>query len=168
MKCIAITFDDGRSDNYFLAKQIMDKYQFQGTVFITTGFIDGTWRDSAVLKSPTRPLTKDEIKELHKSGWEIGLHGDTHQTQVEDMRIALRKLRLWDIDNCNWGISIPNSSTDELEIAALFASEYGKEIAYIRRGRRCDTSKFKNRVLYALYSVLMKTVARLPCIFMPR
>lgn len=154
MKYIAFTFDDGRSDNYLLAKQIMDKYQFCGTVYVTTGFIDGTWEGKDVLKSPTRPLTVDEIKELHASGWEIGLHGDKHQTQVDDMRTALDKLQLWGIENDDWGISVPNSDTDETEVATILASDYGKKITYIRRGRKCNTSQLKNRVLYVLYSVL--------------
>lgn len=154
MKYIAFTFDDGRSDNYLLAKQIMDKYQFCGTVYVTTGFIDGTWEGKDVLKSPTRPLTVDEIKELHASGWEIGLHGDKHQTQVDDMRTALDKLQLWGIENGNWGISVPNSDTNETEVATILASDYGGKIAYIRRGRKCDTSQLKNKVLYVLYSVL--------------
>lgn len=154
MKYIAFTFDDGRSDNYLLAKRIMDKYQFCGTVYITTGFIDGTWKESDILKSPTRPLTAKEINALHASGWEIGLHGDKHKTQIEDMQIALEKLLSWGIANCGWGISVPNSSASEAEVKALLESTYGKKTVYIRRGRKCDTSKLKNKVLYALYSIL--------------
>lgn len=154
MKYIAITFDDGRSDNYLLAKQIMDKYQLKGTVYITTGFVDGTWQDKDVLKSPTRALTVDEIKKLYDSGWEIGLHGDKHQTSVDDMQNALYKLQSWGIENKYWSVSVPNSDANESEIAALYASGYGDEIAYIRRGRKCDTSKLSNKVLYVLYSVL--------------
>lgn len=154
MKYIAFTFDDGRSDNYLLAKRIMDKYQFSGTVYITTGFIDGTWEDNDVLQSPTRPLTVEEINGLHSSGWEIGLHGDKHKTQKDDMRIALDKLQSWGITNDCWGISVPNSSASETEINALLESEYGKKIVYIRRGRKCNTAKLKNKVLYVLYSVL--------------
>lgn len=154
MKHVAITFDDGRSDNYLLAKQIMDKHQLRGTVYITTGFIDGTWEEKEVLKSPTRPLTITEIVDLYDSGWEIGLHGDKHQTQVDDMRVALDKLQLWGIEYKKWGISIPNSATSETEIESIFASEYGEKISYVRRGRRCDTALLKNKVLYGLYSVL--------------
>lgn len=154
MKHVAITFDDGRSDNYLLAKEIMDRYQFRGTVYVTTGFIDGTWKEKEVLKSPTRPLSVAEIKNLHEAGWEIGLHGDKHQLQVEDMRTALQKLQLWGIENPCWGVSAPNSKGEEAEIAAMLASEYGTQIAYIRRGRKCDTTKLKNRVLYAAYSLL--------------
>lgn len=154
MKYIAFTFDDGRSDNYLLAKQIMDKYQFSGTVYVTTGFIDDTWENKGVLQSPTRPLTVEEINELHSSGWEIGLHGDKHKTQKDDMRTALDKLQSWGITNDCWGISVPNSNASETEINALLESEYGKKIAYIRRGRKCNTAQLKNRVLYVLYSVL--------------
>ena len=67
MKFIAFTFDDGRSDNYLLAKQIMDNYNFRGTVYVTTGFIDGTWEGQDILQSPTRPLTVEEINGLHSS-----------------------------------------------------------------------------------------------------
>ena len=159
MKYIAFTFDDGRSDNYLLAKRIMDKYQFSGTVYITTGFIDGTWEDNDVLQSPTRPLTVEEINGLHSSGWEIGLHGDKHKNQKDDMRNALDKLQSWGIINDCWGISVPNSSASETEINALLESEYGKKIVYIRRGRKCNTAKLKNKVLYVLYSVLKSKLA---------
>lgn len=159
MKFIALTFDDGRSDNYLLAKRVMDKYHFRGTVYVTTGFIDGTWEGQDILQSPTRPLTVEEINRLYSSGWEIGLHGDKHKTQKDDMRTALEKLQLWGITDCNWGISIPNSSTSETEINTLLESEYGKKIVYIRRGRKCNTAKFKNKVLYVLYSVLKSELA---------
>ena len=59
MKYIAITFDDGRSDNYSQAKRIMDKHKLKGTVYITTGFIDGTWEEKDVLQSPSHPLLVD-------------------------------------------------------------------------------------------------------------
>ena len=154
MKYAAFTFDDGRSDNYSLVKHIMESYRFRGTVYITTGFIDGTWVEKDVLRSPSDPLTVDEIKALYDSGWEIGLHGDKHQTTVADMRSALEKLQQWGIQNDSWGISIPNSRVSETEINALFESDYGEKIAYIRRGRACDTVKLKNKVLYGLSSVL--------------
>lgn len=153
MKYVAITFDDGRSDNYLLAKEIMDSCQFRGTVYVTTGFIDGTWKEKDVLKSPSRPLTADEIKKLHEAGWEIGLHGDRHEMQTADMQTALRKLGDWEIENRFWGVSAPNSNGEEAEIAALLAGEAGAEITYVRRGRKCDTKKLKNRALYGAYSV---------------
>lgn len=154
MKFLAFTFDDGRSDNCLSAKPIMDKYNLRGTVYITTGFIDGTWEGKDILQSPTRPLTVEEIKELYSAGWEIGLHGDKHQTQADDMRTALNKLQAWGIENCEWGISVPNSKAAESEINNITESEYGDKIKYIRRGRGCNTAQLKNKILYVLYSVL--------------
>lgn len=154
MKYIAITFDDGRSDNYMLAKVIMDKYHLRGTVYITTGFVDGTWIGKNVLKSPTRALSVDEVLLLYHSGWEIGLHGDKHQTQVDDMCTALKKLLSWGVCNSRWGISVPNSVTEEAEVVRILKSEYGNKIAYIRRGRKCNTLKFSNKLLYLTYSCL--------------
>ena len=159
MKYVVLTFDDGRSDNYLTAKQIMDRYGLQGTVYVTTGFIDGTWDEKAVLQSPTRALTVDEIKELYASGWEIGLHGDKHKTQIEDMQTALNKLQSWGIANDTWGISVPNSSATDAEVNALLKNKIGKKIVYVRRGRKCNTTKLKNKVLYVLYSTLKSKLA---------
>lgn len=153
MKYIAITFDDGRSDNYSVAKQVMDKYNIKGSIYITTGFIDNTWKEKSILQSPTRALTFQEIKILKKEGWEIGLHGDKHKAQVDDMKIALEKLKLWGISNDVWGLSVPNSNVTEKEIKEILESEYGKEILYIRHGRRCNTSRIKYQILFVMYSI---------------
>lgn len=153
MKYISITFDDGRSDNYTIAKQIMDKYNLKGTVYITTGFIDNTWEDSDILESPTRPLNIDEIKKMKNCGWEIGLHGDKHKTEVEDTKNSLNKLKEWGIDNNKWGMSIPNSSTSEEEVKEIFEKNFNNKIVYIRRGRNCNTKSIKYKILFILYSI---------------
>lgn len=151
---VALTFDDGRFDNWQNAMPIMEKYGFKGTVYITTGFIDKTWDGYKVLESPTRPLSINEILELDKNGWEIGLHGDKHITQVDDMQVAYQKLRSWGISSAMLGISVPNSVTDEGEVKKIIESQYGNKICYVRRGRRCDTTKMSNKILYAIYSFL--------------
>lgn len=153
MKYIVLTFDDGRSDNYLHAKRIMERYGLTGTVYVTTGFIDGTWKGSSVLKSPSRPLCIEEILRLKNSGWEIGLHGDKHLTCVEDMAVSMEKLISWGIDNPAWGFSVPNSKVEEKRISEILNSPHGARIGYVRRGRKCDTSKFVNRLLYGIYSV---------------
>lgn len=152
MKYVAITFDDGRSDNYDFAKPIMDAHGLRGTVYITTGFIDGTWPEKDVLQSPTKPLQIEQILQLHRAGWEIGLHGDQHQMQVEDTRTAMEKLQAWGIENTHWGISMPNSRAEQTQLQQILCCDYAERIAYIRRGRMCDTSKLSNKVFFALYT----------------
>lgn len=159
MISVAITFDDGRSDNWLIAKPIMEKYDLCGTVYVTTGYIDGTWDDFEILTSPSRPLTKNEIIELEKAGWEIGLHGDKHRTQVDDMRIAYQKLKDWGVKEPGFGISLPDSLADEKEISRIMNSEYGDDILYIRRGRRCDTSRLLIRIYYVLYTLVRSKTA---------
>lgn len=152
MVSVVLTFDDGRSDNFLTAKPIMDKYGFCGTVYITTGFVDGTWQEQSVLDSPTEPLNVEQIRDLQCSGWEIGLHGDKHQTDVSDMGTALKKLNLWGLSTEKMGCSVPNSKVEEREIQRIYGSDYGDKIAYIRRGRNRDTKKLSSRVLYGLYT----------------
>ena len=44
MKYVSFTFDDGRRDNFTCAYPVMKKYGIPGTLFCTTGYIDGTWQ----------------------------------------------------------------------------------------------------------------------------
>ena len=44
MKYVSFTFDDGRRDNFTYAYPVMKKYGIPGTLFCTTGYIDGTWQ----------------------------------------------------------------------------------------------------------------------------
>jgi len=150
MKYIVFTFEDGRADNYTIAKNIMDNYGFKGTIFITTGFIDGTWKDNDVLMSPSRPLTIDEIKKLKNNGWEIGLHGDKHQSTIHDMSECSKKLINWKIKEEHFGVSIPNSDATNAEVLSLFKNN---NVKYVRRGRKTDVTKIKNKLLYAIYTI---------------
>lgn len=148
---IAITFDDGRSDNLLVAKPIMDKYDLVGTVFITTGYVDGTWKESDMLFSPTRPLTVDEIKTLDMGGWEIGLHGDKHLSTPNDYAVAVEKMNSWLNDKRNYGMSLPNSRASQDEIRKLWEA-HGDTLKYIRGGRAANTRNAYYIFLYALYT----------------
>lgn len=66
-KPFALTFDDGYADNYSKAFQIAKKYGFTGTVFMVSGWIGGEGY-----------LTKDQICEMSKAGWQIEAHTVSH------------------------------------------------------------------------------------------
>lgn len=66
-KPVLLTFDDGYSDNYTLAMPLLRRYHFPAVAFISPGMI-GT----------PGYLTWDQVKELHKSSWDILPHGMTH------------------------------------------------------------------------------------------
>ena len=62
-RTVAITFDDGRENNFTNAYPILKKYGFTATFFVIPGHCD--W---------TGYLTKTQIKELSDNGFEIGSH----------------------------------------------------------------------------------------------
>jgi len=66
-KPIVITFDDGYRDNFTNAFPIMQKYNFPGTVFMVSSYIDGDGF-----------LTTDQLKQLQTAGWTIGGHTENH------------------------------------------------------------------------------------------
>lgn len=82
-KPIVITFDDGYSDNFTNAFPIMRKYNFPGTVFMVSGYIDGEGF-----------LTSDQLLQLQAAGWTIGGHSQNHEnlSKVSD-EIAAQELK---------------------------------------------------------------------------
>ena len=66
-KPFVLTFDDGYSDNYSNAFRIAGKYGFTGTIFMVTGWIDGEGY-----------LTKEQLLEMSKAGWQIEAHTVSH------------------------------------------------------------------------------------------
>lgn len=76
MKYVVFTFDDGRRDNYTYAYPVMKKYGITGTLFCTTGYIDGTWQKDKSWHSAGEAIHVYELKELQQEGWELVLHGD--------------------------------------------------------------------------------------------
>ncbi len=74
-KPVLITFDGGYA-SLMEAKAIMDKYGFRGNLFISRDTLEGAKGNPRKKgNSPTHPslLTSLQIRELLKSGWEIGI-----------------------------------------------------------------------------------------------
>lgn len=102
-KAVLLTFDDGYADFYRVAWPLARKYGLKLNLFLTTGLVDrpemlfmvrqgyrfcrpeeagefpAPWRDHA-RRFPElwRPLTWEEVRELHEAGVSLGLHGHTH------------------------------------------------------------------------------------------
>jgi len=69
---VTFAFDDGCVTTYTKAFPILRKYNYVGTVFVITGFVD-------------KPgyLSQKELLELAEQGWEIGSHTVTHPNLTE-------------------------------------------------------------------------------------
>ena len=66
-KPIILTFDDGSETVYTDAFPIMQNYGFTGTVYIVYNYVGASLY-----------LDRDQIRELHDAGWEIGSHSLSH------------------------------------------------------------------------------------------
>lgn len=152
MKYVSFTFDDGRRDNFTYAYPVMKKYGITGTLFCTTGYIDGTWQKDESWLSAGEAIRIDELKELQQNGWELALHGDKHTTEVEDLKCASQKMAQWGFQNRPIGFSMPNSNIAKEKLDAVIDTYLGSELLYIRAGRRINTKSFSARALYTLYT----------------
>jgi peptidoglycan/xylan/chitin deacetylase (PgdA/CDA1 family) len=71
---VALTFDDGYVDNLDVLVPILNEYSATATVFVVSSWFG---KDHPVTPWE-RILTSDEVRELHRSGIEIGSHTRTH------------------------------------------------------------------------------------------
>ena len=91
-KSVVLTFDDGYTDNFDVARPILQKYGFKGTFFIISGKI-----------GESEYMNEAQIRELAKAGNEIGSHSVSHpdlanlsdakvKTEVEKSKADLEAL----------------------------------------------------------------------------
>jgi peptidoglycan/xylan/chitin deacetylase (PgdA/CDA1 family) len=77
---LAITFDDGYRDNYENAAPVLERLSLPATFFIVTGWMDTQivpwWDEELGIRHPW--MTWDQVRSLHRRGFEIGAHTQTH------------------------------------------------------------------------------------------
>jgi peptidoglycan/xylan/chitin deacetylase (PgdA/CDA1 family) len=77
---LAITFDDGYRDNFENAAPVLERLSLPATFFVVTQWM-GTdvvpfWDVELGVRHPW--MTWDDVRELHRRGFEIGAHTRTH------------------------------------------------------------------------------------------
>ncbi len=76
---VVLTFDDGFADFYEEALPILKHYGFPATLYVATGFVNGTSRWLHHEGEADRPmLTWEQLREISASGIECGGHSHTH------------------------------------------------------------------------------------------
>lgn len=77
---LSITFDDGYLDNFEKAAPVLEQLGLPATFFVATGFI-GTdnvaWWDRELPDVP-KWMDWDQVRNLHRRGFQIGCHTVTH------------------------------------------------------------------------------------------
>jgi peptidoglycan/xylan/chitin deacetylase (PgdA/CDA1 family) len=135
-----ITFDDGYRSVLELAKPILDRYGFQGTLYVPAAWPD----DSRPMRWPgidrwlgtpheeeMRSLTWSELRMLYSEGWEIGSHTLTHARlpTVDDAALAREladsKTRIeGELAGACTSLAYPYGSVDARVIDATRAAGY--------------------------------------------
>lgn len=78
-KTIVITFDDGLADFYLAALPILQDYGFPATLYITTGYVEGSSQWLAPVGEGERTMMSwAQIAELPAYGIECGAHTHSH------------------------------------------------------------------------------------------
>jgi peptidoglycan/xylan/chitin deacetylase (PgdA/CDA1 family) len=86
IKSVGITFDDGYEDNYVHALPLLRQFGFTATVFVVTDAIGGVNDfDMSLGAAPARMLRPEQIRELHRHGFQIGSHSCSHPPSLIDL-----------------------------------------------------------------------------------
>ncbi|MEU4267386.1 polysaccharide deacetylase family protein [Streptomyces sp. NPDC026092] len=93
---VLITFDDGYEGVHRHALPVLAKHGFASTVFVSTGWLRGTYDEGEALDTM---LDWDQVRELVAAGAEIGGHSHSHPQldQVDDRRLWYETLRCKEI-----------------------------------------------------------------------
>ncbi|HTI14607.1 MAG TPA: polysaccharide deacetylase family protein [Dictyobacter sp.] len=76
---VVITFDDGFADFFTNALPVLQYYDFSATLYIASGYINGTSRWLSHENETTRPmLTWEQLREISTYGIECGAHSHRH------------------------------------------------------------------------------------------
>jgi peptidoglycan/xylan/chitin deacetylase (PgdA/CDA1 family) len=87
-KTVAITFDDGYRSVIELARPILDRHGFPGTVFVPTSHVDTgkpmAWDGidhwlGGPHEAELMPMSWQQLRSLADDGWEIGSHTLSHR-----------------------------------------------------------------------------------------
>ena len=138
---VAISFDDGRKDNLAVIQELLLPHNIPVTLYVTTGFIDGTCpRD----KLPTykKAMCIDDVVWLSQQpNVEIGLHGDMHMNEEWDIKNGRDKVVCWTgyPMSHKFGFASPSTQFSIHQFACSDSTFLTREISYLAMGLRIKT-----------------------------
>ncbi len=81
---VVITFDDGTLDFWEHARPVLERVGFSATLFVVSGYVGGRSSWDRDLGETARPLMSwDQIRQLHRQGFELGSHTHNHRPLTE-------------------------------------------------------------------------------------
>lgn len=144
-RAVAITFDDGYRTVFEVARPIMDRLGYVGTVFVPTDFpgqpgpmawpgID-QWLGTAH-QDELRCMSWEQLRVLRDAGWEIGAHGCSHpdlpklsdQQLERELRDSRRRLEQELAKPCQ-SLAYPYGTYDDRVLEAVRDAGYSTACA---------------------------------------
>lgn len=144
---VILSFDDGRSDAYE-AYKILKQYNLVASFHITTGFIDGTYVTDQ-FGIGRKPITIEQLQEMHNNGMDISSHGDRHVLNKNDFKNSIKKLNDWGITKNKYGFSVPNSYYTDNSLNEFINKN--DCLLYVRAGRNPICYRFLPKICYVLF-----------------
>lgn len=138
---VALSFDDGRKDNFDIAQQLLKPLHLPAAFNITTGYVDGSCPE-ALRPSPAPAMCMADVKALAAEPlFELALHGDQHQNTAEDIARGRGKLLHWLAlpPTQRFGFASPGSGLDLSDAEALRQEPFRSGVSYVRSSLRCRT-----------------------------
>jgi peptidoglycan/xylan/chitin deacetylase (PgdA/CDA1 family) len=139
-RCIALTFDDGYTDNLLSAAPILKAFGFRATCFVVAGQIGGynAW-DAEILAARKPLMNSEQIDRWLAEGHEIGSHTITHprlqslssaaaQEEIAGSRELLKRLTGAGIDHFCYPYGEFGSDT----VATVAAAGYRAAVTTMR------------------------------------
>lgn len=130
---IALSFDDGRRDNYIAFKEILEPLHIPATFNITSGYVNRDISD-ADAPGPHEAMTLAELREMGQSDLvEIAGHGYTHDNNVDNLIKGVNWLRENGICQSNEiGLASPHSQFDLSTLEQSKSKLLDNNIIYLR------------------------------------
>lgn len=148
MTKIALSFDDGRKDNYIVAKEILEPLNIPASFNITTGYIQKTIKEEDK-PSAHEPMSLEEVKDLAKNDlFEIAGHGYTHDNEQENLISGVKKLRdILNLKENQMGIASPHSEFDISRIEKFKKECQKNNISYLRISHRFEKNYLIRKII---------------------
>lgn len=135
---VALSFDDGRADNYRVVNDILSPLSIPATFNITSGYVDNSCPEE--LKPTALPaMTIDEITSLDKDDrFEIALHGNNHLNTCDDVAAGRQKIIKWlnRDDKQRFGFASPGCRLKVDDRSFLCKEPFKSGVSYVRVGLR--------------------------------
>lgn len=145
---IAFSFDDGRMDNYYVAKEILKPRNIKASFNITSGYVMNEINDKDK-PSEHIPMTFNQLNELyHDDLFEIAGHGYLHNNNHQNLIFGNNHLKKILNDKSDIvGIASPHSEFDLNSLEKFKEICKKNDIKYLRTSYFFKSNSFYYRAL---------------------